>query len=200
VLHFLAGIYLEELPERGTPKALPRTGVLYFFLNLDDDMMTCKVIHLAEPGLEETLPPEDITPVYDSMTTPEDEAVLRKTHVAAVAGLAMATPEYAVHEQRPEAFDQLTWAQKKAYRDAVQASGIAHQLRPCISYFENMVGGPKIIAANNDGGSGIQVLRLDSADEFGLMFGDCGVVEFRIAPEDARDGRWHRVEVIAGSC
>lgn len=199
-LHFLAGIYLDELPERGVPEALPRTGLLYFFLNLDDDMMTGRVIYLAEPGPEETLPPEEISDLYNSMSTPEDDAILRKTHVAAVSGMAMATPDDSLYQQRSEAFAKLRAVQIKAYHNAVQASGIAHEVSPCISYFENMVGGPKILAANNDGGSGIQVLRLDSADELGLMFGDCGVVEFRIAPEDAQASHWDRIEVIAGSC
>lgn len=63
---------------------------------------------------------------------------------------------------------------------------------PSHHYTEHLLVGPKGTASNPTWGKGVRLAQFDSDSALGMMFCDCGIIDFWIAPEDLAAGHWDR--------
>lgn len=200
-LHFLAEIYLDELPFPPDPSELPRTGVLFFFLDMSDasDYLDGQVLYAENAGAAPTHAPAELAELNWQFTQSDSPAVLQNSPVRSIAGHVLDMTAVDSPDMSKTLTEALQRADEAAYRQAIEDNGGSASLIPG-PYRYNMVGGPKLYIANSSEGAGVKLLQLDSNADLGLMIGDAGVVEFWIDPEDCRARSFDKAYVTMGSC
>ena len=191
--HFLASIHLEELPVSAITSDFPRSGVLYFFLDLSEGhSVDGAVLYVEREAETQSTPPDDLCGIGDVMSQSGNPQVLPKRSVCAITGKTLDDHTIAALE--------LTRAERELLGEMdenIIAASIKPEMdRPELMIYEgrpDMIAGPEKHPLCSSGNIGHRLLRLEGGTIPELPFGDGGEVEFRILPEDCRNKRFDRV-------
>lgn len=201
-LHFLAEIHLDEVPIPPAPDALPRSGVLFFFVDLSTDGdLEGRVLYAAQHGPDRVSPPED-TPGLDHVADAERGKITLTEIPLRPLTLPLLNPA-AIEGFDHQVADSLHHHAIKRHREAILAeteNGKPVLHPPRETYIYSMIGGPKLNVANGTDGEGVKLLQIDSDLGLGMQIGDMGVLEFWISENDLHEGRWERAFATASSC
>ncbi len=201
-LHFLAEIHLDEVPVPPAPDALPRGGVLFFFVDLSDVGDMAGTVRYADtPGAVPVAPPNETPEIWHGKPMADDAKSLKEIHLRPLT-LPLLDPGSTATLERDAARALERYAFKR-HREAIlsEVEGGDPLLHPPReNYMYSMIGGPKLDVANATEGEGVKLLQFDSDEGLGFQFGDMGVLEFWIDEEDARAGLWDRAYTAVSSC
>lgn len=191
--HFLASVHLDELPVSVIPSDFPKSGVLYFFLDLSEGhSVDGAVLFVESEGETVTTPPDDLCGICDVLSQRGSPRALPRRSVRAIEGktlddgaIAALQLTSAEHELLTEMDEISIAASIKSAMD--RADLMIYECRP------DMIGGPEKYPLCGSGNRGHRLLRLEGGTIPELPFGDGGEVEFRILPEDCKNKRFERV-------
>ncbi|MEJ6398578.1 YwqG family protein [Yoonia sp. 208BN28-4] len=201
-LHFLAEIHLDEIPRDLAPDALPSSGVLYFFLDIGEysDLMDGRVLYAPHAGPHRVKRHPNLAKLQRGFVPEiEQDNVLVETAVRAIVAPVPHLNDFDFASVSKELNRSIGDVAKKRFAQALHEKGYSGK-QDEDGYVFNMIGGPKLDIPNPTMGQGIKLLQLDSTAGLGLQFGDMGVMEFWIAEEDLRMGRFDRAFVENASC
>lgn len=191
--HFLASVHLDELPVSVIPSDFPKSGVLYFFLDLaEGHSVDGAVLFVESEGETVTNPPDDLCGICDVLSQRGSPRDLPRRSVRAIEGKTL--------DDGAIAALQLTRAEHEVLTEmdeiSIAASIKPAMDRPDLMIYEcrpDMIGGPEKYPLCGSGNRGHRLLRLEGGTIPELPFGDGGEVEFRILPEDCKNKRFERV-------
>lgn len=212
-LAFLAQIDLAEITERGVLDGLPPTGRLYFFYDQDQstwgfdpkDRGSWQVIFIPDaPSLRSASPPEDVSPdsIFD-----QRQITFRKISTYPSAE-ALGVDLYSLTEQawdefdseRYADFDKLPHHQIGGAPDVVQndCMELECQLASNGINFGDPTGhsDPRIESLKSGADDWQLLLQIDSDEDLGMMWGDCGLIYFWIRKQDLLAGDFSNVWMI----
>jgi uncharacterized protein YwqG len=201
-LHLLAQIRLEQLPES---LGFPRTGLLQFFIqstdfygaNIDDGMdmeslskqRYFKVVHWPELSAE-----------YDVLPAREGEMLPFRTHKGFGMKFNPRMETLSIADFRSDQlFEKLTYSQAmEAYsaQNAVDPELLWNMLddRDVIGVQHKLGGYPFFTQSDPRTDASYELLfQLDTDDAVDMMWGDVGVANFFIRPEDLKSGDFSKV-------
>lgn len=212
-LAFLAQIDLAEITERDVLKELPAKGRLYFFYDQDqstwgfdpNDRGSWQVIFAPDsPSLRSVRPPEDVSPdsIYD-----QQQVTFRKISTYPSAE-ALDVDLYSLSDQAWEEFDakryegfggqphhQIGGAPDVVQNDCMQ---LECQLVSNGIDFGDPAGDsdPRIESLKSGAEDWQLLLQIDSDEDLGMMWGDCGLIYFWIRKQDLLAGDFSNAWMI----
>ncbi len=189
--------------------ALPRDGLLLFFYDLDDQGANTRDNGL---GAVRYVPADEIP----AQPHPAPADLPHLHHAPGVQHSAYSTESIMrIYAALPHGFDtylmadaDLDWdridwgceAKAEAHADTLTHANRKETIAgKCPeTYGQHALLGPEQAITNPTGGDGIRLACLGSDTEMGWEFGDVGVVEFWITPEDLRARRFDRAYAMTG--
>jgi uncharacterized protein YwqG len=201
-LHLLAQIRLEQLPKS---LGFPRTGLLQFFIqstdfygaNIDDGM---NMESLSKQRYFKVVHWPNVSAEYDVLPTREGEMLPFRTHRVFGMKFNPRMETLSIADFRSDQlFEKLTYSQAmEAYsaKNAVDPELLWNMLddRDVIGVQHKLGGYPLFTQSDPRTDASYELLfQLDTDDAVDMMWGDVGVANFFIRPEDLKRGDFSKV-------
>lgn len=212
-LAFIAQLDLAEIPDGAPRFGLPASGCLWFFYDAEQstwgfdpkDHGSWKVIHATQrPASAPIEPPDDLPEHGEYEANPIEFRPFRAPpsleRLELIAGSLQDLDEDDIDEARRACYQDHPHHQIGGYPDAVQNDSmeVECQLVSNGLYCGNESGYADERAAElaGDAAAWKLLLQIDSDDDAGMMWGDCGLIYFWIRDDDLARQDFSRVWMV----